>query len=400
MNTATQKLSPTETLSKIMDCLKCCECGNYLFPPLSCHKSELLWGDLFPPRKPEHKLVCGRCVNKPNQMDDNIKKVLLHIEQIGALLMFPCYFTQFGCRETCLWEEAKRHERMCPFRQYKCPLIKDCSWAGPVSDLKKHCIHPHPTLEHDNSMNLDFILHAISKDMCENFLIDTIGELFVFQTKYDFRKEMFYCDVRFIGPPTRVSRFHFKIKFSYKEREYMERKQVEDDSTFDINVDTAIGIKTLLIKSMLNNTTGVFLRVEIDMRIPLYNGQPDETLMHEIECPVCKDHMIRPIRMCKSGHSLCNFCYQKLQICPTCREEFINVRNLSLESLSERMHYRCMYFNEGCNYTNIPQNLEEHEATCEISYLSCPLKELFKCEWRGKISDVCDHASKEHKFTF
>lgn len=59
MNMAIPKLSPTETLSQIMH-LKCCQCDNYLFPPLRFNES---------------KLPCGKCANEPHQyqFDDNIE---------------------------------------------------------------------------------------------------------------------------------------------------------------------------------------------------------------------------------------------------------------------------------------------------------------------------------------
>ena len=60
-------------------------------------------------------------------------------------------------------------------------------------------------------------------------------------------------------------------------------------------------------------------------------GEMDITsreVLEELKCPVCVEYMMPPIPMCQNGHNICNTCRQKVNQCPTCKEEFFFIQML------------------------------------------------------------------------
>jgi E3 ubiquitin-protein ligase SIAH1 len=51
-------------------------------------------------------------------------------------------------------------------------------------------------------------------------------------------------------------------------------------------------------------------------------------VLEELKCPVCVEYMMPPIPMCQNGHNICNTCRQKVNQCPTCKEEFFFIQML------------------------------------------------------------------------
>ena len=66
-------------------------------------------------------------------------------------------------------------------------------------------------------------------------------------------------------------------------------------------------------------------------------------LLGELECPVCMEYMLPPITFCLNGHNICNNCKPMLTNCPTCRQPFVNIRNVALEKLARQMKYPCTF---------------------------------------------------------
>lgn len=62
-----------------------------------------------------------------------------------------------------------------------------------------------------------------------------------------------------------------------------------------------------------------------------------QDLLTELECPVCYEIMLPPIRLCLEGHSICNTCRLQLDRCPTCRKPLTNARNRVLEKVAEKL---------------------------------------------------------------
>ena len=59
--------------------------------------------------------------------------------------------------------------------------------------------------------------------------------------------------------------------------------------------------------------------------------------LSQLKCPVCMKYMRPPIILCVNGHNICNICKQKVPHSPTCREQFLNIRNVTSEKLARQV---------------------------------------------------------------
>ncbi|XP_019877875.2 probable E3 ubiquitin-protein ligase sinah [Aethina tumida] len=118
-----------------------------------------------------------------------------------------------------------------------------------------------------------------------------------------------------------------------------------------------------------------------------------DELLIELECPICTNYMSPPIRQCVIGHSVCEACRKKLKQCALCQGKFTNARNISLESLAQKMLYPCIYKGSGCITRLLHNEREAHELRCSFKGFQCAMD---KCNWSGKLEDLCQHwASKK-----
>ena len=59
----------------------------------------------------------------------------------------------------------------------------------------------------------------------------------------------------------------------------------------------------------------------------------EQILFSQLQCPVCTQYTRLPTILYANGHSICNICQQKDPHCPTCRQQFLNTRNVAIEKL-------------------------------------------------------------------
>lgn len=117
----------------------------------------------------------------------------------------------------------------------------------------------------------------------------------------------------------------------------------------------------------------------------------------DIECPVCKEYMVAPIRMCETGHSFCQSCFIKLNLCPTCRQAKIPTRNFTLEKLCEVLKVPCKYKDDGCSIDVLKsKEMKDHIVKCDFRNINCPVDET--CDWYGKMTELRQHCLDNHDF--
>ena len=125
----------------------------------------------------------------------------------------------------------------------------------------------------------------------------------------------------------------------------------------------------------------------------------DEALLKELECPVCMQYMVPPIKLCKIGHSICNRCRERVQRCPKCRAELTETRCLTLEDIARRQDYTCANRQSGCLELFSIEHIAEHHHICLYRKIECPFK-LNWCSWNGFKSDLKEHAKAAHPAWF
>ena len=122
----------------------------------------------------------------------------------------------------------------------------------------------------------------------------------------------------------------------------------------------------------------------------------DEALLSDLECPVCMQYMVPPIKLCTNGHNICSTCVGSVQRCPTCRAQFSEIRNVALENIVRRQKYPCANREHGCLEFLPIEHINEHIAVCMHGKIKCPFQVNCNCSWQGFKSDLKGHAEAAH----
>jgi len=121
-----------------------------------------------------------------------------------------------------------------------------------------------------------------------------------------------------------------------------------------------------------------------------------EILLSDLECPVCMEYMVPPIKLCMNGHNICSKCIERVQCCPTCRAEFSKIRNVALENIATRQKYPCANRQSGCLELFSIEHIAKHHSGCVYGKIKCPLHLLNECSWNGLKNDLKEHAKAAH----
>jgi len=83
--------------------------------------------------------------------------------------------------------------------------------------------------------------------------------------------------------------------------------------------------------------------------------------------------------------------------CPTCKEKFLNTRNLALEDLACRVQYPCKYQAYGCTESLNCDTIVGHQAKCRYRLQVCPAaKPEIGRSWTGSYDDFKGHVKEDH----
>ena len=110
-----------------------------------------------------------------------------------------------------------------------------------------------------------------------------------------------------------------------------------------------------------------------------------EDFESSLQCPICMEFFSSIIYQCDSGHSLCEICSLKLNVCPLCKSPVgKNLRNLLLEEQLTRVTTKC-------RFENCESLMKLYEKT--LHEQSCP----FNPKWSGHKAIFLNHLSERHK---
>ena len=121
-----------------------------------------------------------------------------------------------------------------------------------------------------------------------------------------------------------------------------------------------------------------------------------DALLRELECPVCMQYMVPPIRLCTNGHNVCSTCRESVHRCPTCRAKFSKIRNVALENIARSQKYPCANRQNGCLEFFSIEHIAKHHASCVYGKIKCPLHLLKMCSWNGLKNNLKGHAKAAH----
>jgi len=125
----------------------------------------------------------------------------------------------------------------------------------------------------------------------------------------------------------------------------------------------------------------------------------EESLLSELECPVCMEYMVPPITLCVNGHNACDICRPKIPYCPTCRHPFLTSTNLALEKLVREVKNPCSYQKYGCEEVFVHDMVRDHQYRCHYRQQTCPMDQRrnVKCSWIEINDDINKHLMEEHR---
>ncbi|XP_046686258.1 E3 ubiquitin-protein ligase SINA-like 11, partial [Homalodisca vitripennis] len=116
-----------------------------------------------------------------------------------------------------------------------------------------------------------------------------------------------------------------------------------------------------------------------------------DALNETIQCPVCLGTLRPPLTQCSSGHALCPDCKPQINICPTCRKDFIETKPVVLQQLLDALPRMCLFRTLGCPEVFIPGGT--HETLCSYRTVDC---KLLDCEWSGQAKKLESHLTVVH----
>jgi len=122
----------------------------------------------------------------------------------------------------------------------------------------------------------------------------------------------------------------------------------------------------------------------------------DESVLSELECPVCMDYMVPPIKLCINGHNICTKCRQRVKFCPTCSASFSEIRSVALENIARIQKYPCANRQSGCLDLFSIEQIAIHNAVCVYGKIKCPLHLFKQCSWNGLKNHIWEHAKATH----
>lgn len=116
-----------------------------------------------------------------------------------------------------------------------------------------------------------------------------------------------------------------------------------------------------------------------------------DALHDTVQCPVCLTTLRPPVSLCSSGHGICPDCKPHVNVCPTCREGFIQTNPLILHQLLEALPRSCQFKSSGCTDVYILGG--QHESLCSYRTVNC---KTIGCEWSGQNRKLQSHLTSSH----
>ena len=137
-----------------------------------------------------------------------------------------------------------------------------------------------------------------------------------------------------------------------------------------------------------------------------------EPLIEQFQCSICIQAMMGKILVCFNGHSICQQCFDRLNLpksCPCCKQKFAccnakNIRNLTMEKLIFSTELPCKYYNHGCKEHTVGNQRITHSKECRFRPFLCPFScailPLFdECLFStNSIDELLLHVDSKHNF--
>lgn len=339
-----------------------------------------------------YRPVCGRCTVS----SDESKHEAIFYEKVAKYMIFPCRYDVHGCDVQLAWGSVLSHEQSCQLMPIKCAAFR-CDDELRLEAMEEHFLNRHPDLIMNKN---EFQLPSNIFEKNSHF-----NKLFIWQNKKYLVQISFYQGACYC----RISSF-----------EELNGEIFYDLSVHDLERTGEIHIRGIKMTHYHNKNhdydqmkrldygaLSELLSKDLICQFNILGNKASETnhliekLLPDLECPVCFQYMRPPIYMCEAGHSICNMCRNKVSKCPSCRKDFKELRNFTLEKVFEHVPYSCIFNQNGCNFRGSTEELVFHEPCC--SYFreksenqTCYYNSVSPCSWMGNVLQFTRHMRDSH----
>lgn len=268
--------------------------------------------------------ICGRCTHVVNNFSG--KKIRQHtFEDLAEYLTYPCCNKQYGCNSFLPWEIVAAHETVCKYQYISCILSfedifqnKECNWIGNVKDIDEHIENAHKDrIENHSYIQLSFD----GLDENKIFFTYVAKKLVTVVIKFE-SKNKYYCLVMINENDVDCQCYQYQLELfinDHKDKSIILRKhRVESLGCLRDNLrnmEKLLEIDLDQLKNILGSTENItgcfgivrkrkkFVRQITGKDMPLTKKvlPLDESVLQELECPVCNQYMVTKIYICHAG---------------------------------------------------------------------------------------------------
>lgn len=238
---------------KIIVTLECPCCDNYLKLPVHlCINGHS---------------ICRKCYLKLEKCPLCKKRFIearnVAFEALAKTMLYPCKKKPFGCNVKIAYDKQDEHNTVCEYSKYgyNCQW-KDCTWNGPVNELKKHWLQ---SSHYANGPKLFAAQHGANflsniLDYADVVLLEAYDNLFWLKCKII--DEKFFWAVQYIGEQSEANEYLYEVLI-YTSRhplgpkvslsEYCHEIGMQNVDLFQENMSICLPLKALNERCYIQN---------------------------------------------------------------------------------------------------------------------------------------------------
>lgn len=269
--------------------------------------------------------ICGRCTHIVEKF--NGKKFRQQLfEDLAEHLTYSCSNKQYGCKSIFPWQNVVSHETMCKYQYLPCVLSfkdlfpgKDCNWMGNITSLDEHIETAHKDCIINQSA-----LELVFETPLENKIVFThVGNRLVTIVIIPAKLDKYYCLLMINGNDMDSHCYQYQLELYNNDNKeqsiILRRYRLEPLGNLRENLksnDKLLEIDLNQISHILGSTKNISGRFGIVRKnkkhLRMITGKEataekvlplDESILQELECPVCNQYMIAKIYVCHAGKS-------------------------------------------------------------------------------------------------
>ena len=126
------------------------------------------------------------------------------------------------------------------------------------------------------------------------------------------------------------------------------------------------------------------------------SGFGTDDMEEDLQCPVCfKIPRTTPIYQCKEGHIHCKECHPRLQVCPICRSNVLDMRAITIEKIISKLPLKCVNEYVGCTEEKLTlEEAKRHEKECPFRPMKCS---IIDCGTSIPVCQAYNHFKDRHQ---